>query len=74
MLGKLRDLFNFFNTRRDNTCTIKEIKGILLDKLGLNGKSINEEQLDLALPRYQSNYDPLRIDFTIFIRDMEYCN
>jgi hypothetical protein len=26
MLGKLRDLFNFFNTRRDNTCQSKEFK------------------------------------------------
>ena len=35
MLAKLRDLFNFFNTKRDNTCLVKDIKNMLLDKLGV---------------------------------------
>lgn len=30
--------------------------------------------MDLLIPRYKSTYDPLRIDFTLFIRDMEYCD
>mmetsp|Transcript_30801 Transcript_30801/g.30307 ORF Transcript_30801/g.30307 Transcript_30801/m.30307 type:complete len:225 (+) Transcript_30801:47-721(+) len=35
MLSKIRNIFQFFNQRRDSTCTAKEFKGALLEQLKL---------------------------------------
>lgn len=52
-LSKLRDLFNFINTRRDNTCIAAEFKQILLEKLELGRQGIvKETHVDLLLKKY----------------------
>ncbi len=73
MLGKLRDLFNFYNTRRDNTCLASEFKAVMLDKLGLK-TVVSENQMDLLVMRYRAMQDGSRVEFVKFIRDMEYCD
>lgn len=64
MLGKLRELFNFMNTSRDSTCTDSDFKQ-LLAKLDV------KSNVDSLVPRYQSQ--PGRVDFSKFLRDMEFC-
>jgi len=64
MLGKLRELFNFMNTSRDSTCTATDFKQ-LLAKLEV------KSDIDSLVPRYLSQ--PGRVDFSKFLRDMEFC-
>jgi len=73
MLAKLRDLFNFYNTRRDNTCQAREFRSIILDKLNLSTQ-VSEQQVELLLLRYKTMMDASRIEFMKFIQDMEYCD
>lgn len=73
MLAKLRDLFNFYNTRRDNTCLASEYKSVMLDKLGLK-QLVTDNQMDLLVMRYKAMQDGSRVEFVKFIKDMEYCD
>lgn len=43
MLGKLRELFNFINSKRDNSCTGLEFKQMIMDRLELGKQGIVKE-------------------------------
>ena len=73
MLGRLRDLFNFLNNRRDNTCQSSEFKQVFLDKLALK-QVVTESQIDLLILRYRTMQEASRVSFLVFLRDMEYCD
>ena len=57
MLGRLRDLFNFMNSNRDETCEINEFKRILkeLVESGLTRSLslLNDHKYDQIAMRYK---------------------
>lgn len=69
-MSKLRDILNFFNTRRDNTCSAKEIKQTIIDKLEMK-QLISESEVELLVLRYKSEGDNSRVLFTKFLKDIE---
>ena len=48
MLGKLRELFNFLNSKRDNTCTGYEFSQMLLQRLELAREANPLKEQDVA--------------------------
>jgi hypothetical protein len=58
MLGRLRDLFNFLNSNRDETCEISEFKRILkeLVETGSNRPIalLNDHKYDQIAMRYKT--------------------
>jgi len=55
MLGRLRDLFNFMNSNRDETCETPEFKRILKELIMTSQGSIpllNEAKYDQIVMRY----------------------
>lgn len=67
MLPRLRDLFNFMNSNRDETCEAQDFQKIMKDLL--QDKSL--PSYDQLLMRYKTQ--GTRIDFSKFIKDIEYC-
>lgn len=80
MLSKLRELFNFINTKRDNTCSPQEFKTMLLDRLELaKSGTITDSHAEMLVQRYKqadhSSHDEVhqaKVNFTGFIKDMEF--
>ncbi|TNV88020.1 hypothetical protein FGO68_gene1522 [Halteria grandinella] len=78
MLSKLRELFNFINSKRDNTCTQQEFKIMLLDRLELSQAGvIKDNHAEMLIQRYkqvdhQGHHDQQRVNFSGFIKDMEF--
>lgn len=48
MLGKLRELFNFLNSKRDNSCTCYEFSQMLLQRLELAREASPLKEQDVA--------------------------
>jgi hypothetical protein len=75
MLGKLRELFNFINSRRDNTCSPQEFKAMLLDKLELAKQGVLKDlPAEMLVQRYKQEAvgEEARVNFAMFIKDMEF--
>jgi len=54
MLSKLRELFNFINSKRDNTCTYQEFKTMVLDRLELSQAGvIKDNHAEMLIQRYK---------------------
>ena len=48
LLGKLRDIFNFYNSRRDNTCTAKDFKQAFLNELDMKA-TVSETDIEILI-------------------------
>ena len=54
MLSKLIDIIIFCNFSRDGSCTVKEVKRVIFDRMEMDGKVI-EGRLEILLQRYRAD-------------------
>lgn len=74
MLGRIRDLFNFMNSQRDETCDGTEFVRIIKEMIETGAtRVLTDNQYEQIAIRYKVKPQSTRVDFSLFIKDLEYC-